>query len=129
MSNEEQPLRRVILESPFRNLDPAVRSQNVDYARACIRHSVYMGEAPLASHLLYTQPGVLDDDDATERMMGIKAGLVWLDAADATVVYTDRGISSGMELGMKAAEKVGRPVERRPSVPRSLKPASPTNLL
>ena len=36
-------------------------------ARACVRDSLLRGEAPIASHLLYTQPGVLGDNVAGER--------------------------------------------------------------
>ena len=41
------------------------------YARACVADCLRRGEAPIASHLLYTQPGVLDDDVPEERAQGI----------------------------------------------------------
>ena len=54
--------------------------------------------APLiASHLLYTQPGILDDTIPDEREVGIAAGLEWAHVAEAMVIYTDRGISPGMQ--------------------------------
>jgi hypothetical protein len=34
-------------------------------------------------------------------------------AADATVVYTDRGISRGMQLGIDRARTENRPIEFR----------------
>jgi hypothetical protein len=68
------------------------------------------GEAPTASHLLYTQPGILRDDVPAERKLGIDAGLAWRDAAE---VYVDRGISSGMQYGIEAARAAGRPIEIR----------------
>jgi len=71
------------------------------------------GEAPIASHLLYTQPGVLDDFDKYERSLGIEAGLVWGELADKTVVYTDLGINPGMTQGIERAEKEDREVEYR----------------
>ena len=52
-------MRRLMLKSPYAG-DIAT---NVDYARACLRDCLQRGEAPLASHLLYTQPDVLDDLD------------------------------------------------------------------
>ena len=70
-------------------------------------------ESPYASHLLYTQPGVLRDRVAHERDLGIRAGLEWGKQAQATVVYIDRGISAGMLRGIEAAETAGRPVETR----------------
>lgn len=106
-------MRRVILESPYGSDDPNVVQTNVLYARACVRDSVLRGESPLASHLLFTQEGILDDTVAEERSLGIKAGLAWGAEADATVVYTDRGISRGMKHGMARAEREGRPIEYR----------------
>lgn len=102
-------MRRVILESPFAG---DVES-NIAYARECVRDCLLRGEAPIASHLLYTQPGVLDDDVPAERQHGIDAGLAWGSVAEATVVYCDRGISRGMKYGIANAEAAGRPVEMR----------------
>lgn len=104
-----QEFRLVILESPFAG-DVAA---NQEYARAALRDCLSRGEAPFASHLLYTQPGVLDDADPSERQLGIAAGLAWGDAACATVVYIDRGLSEGMREGIARAELAGRPVEFR----------------
>src|SRR4051812_26485158 len=89
-------MRLVILESPYAG-DVAA---NLAYARACIKDSLLRGEAPMASHCLYTQPGILDDNDPNERAHGINAGHAWLRVAEAMVVYTDRGISEGMMAGI-----------------------------
>ena len=51
--------RKVILESPYAG-DVETNLRN---ARAAMRDCLLRGEAPYASHLLYTQPGVLDDGD------------------------------------------------------------------
>ena len=102
-------MRRVVLESPY----AGEVDFNVEYARACVRDAVMRGEAPLASHLLYTQPDILRDDVPAERDLGITCGHVWIPFAEAVVVYTDRGISSGMLSGMNAAYRCGVPVETR----------------
>lgn len=102
-------MRRVILESPYAG-DIAT---NLKYARACVRDCLLRGEAPLASHLLYTQDGILKDEVPEERALGIKAGLAWGWVADATVVYVDLGISRGMEEGINHAHAQIRPVELR----------------
>lgn len=99
----------VILESPF----AGDVKRNVRYARACMRDCLLRGEAPFASHLLYTQDGVLDDDVPPERDHGIAAGFAWRAVAAKTVVYTDCGISYGMKLGIADAVRRGRPVEYR----------------
>lgn len=101
--------RRVLIESPL----AGDFERNIRYARACIRHSLLLGEAPFASHLLYAQEGILDDTVAEERRMGIEVGLMWGLMAEATVVYEDLGISPGMRLGIEHAEKHNRPVEYR----------------
>lgn len=102
-------MRLVIVESPF----AGDVERNVRYARACVKDCLRRGESPFASHLLLTQPGVLDDDDPEERAIGIAAGLAWGRVADATVVYADLGVSSGMAQGLRRANAEGRPVERR----------------
>ena len=101
----------VIIESPFKGRTPAEEAENIEYARKAMRDSLYRGEAPFASHLLY--PQMLDDANEHERRMGIEAGLLIGRSADRTVVYTDRGISPGMKQGIKRAEDEGRPVEYR----------------
>lgn len=97
------------MESPFAgDVD-----RHVAYARRALRDCLRRGEAPIASHLLFTQPGVLDDGDPEQRALGIAAGLAWGPVAEATVVYTDHGISRGMEQGIARAREEGRPVELR----------------
>lgn len=100
-------MKRVIIESPFAG-DTA---KNTAYARECLLDSLRRGEAPIASHLLY--PQVLDDMDGVERALGIEAGLVWGTCADLTAVYLDRGVSSGMRLGIRRALMEGRQIEVR----------------
>ena len=102
-------MRLVIVESPYAGDIEA----NVEYARRCVRDSLFRGEAPIASHLLYTQPGILRDEITSERQWGIDAGLAWRSVAEATVVYIDRGVSRGMEYGIAVAKQAGLPVEIR----------------
>lgn len=102
-------MKRVIVESPYAG-DVA---RNERYARACLADCLARNEAPFASHLLYTQPGVLDDTIPKERLQGITAGFSWRAVADLTVVYTDLGITPGMAAGIEHAEKAGRKVEYR----------------
>ena len=103
-------MRRVILESPFAG-SLIGRWLNRRYARRALRDSCLRGEAPLASHLLYTQ--ALDDADPAERQIGIEAGLAWGNLAEATVVYVDRGISRGMRYGIERAQAQAHSVEYR----------------
>lgn len=118
-------MKRVLIESPYAAQphvtlprDEQVR-RHIKYARAALRTSLMAGEAPLASHLLYTQDDVLDDEIAAERSLGIEAGLAWQPCAQLVAVYIDYGVSSGMRQGIAAAHEAGVPVEfRRLSVHR-----------
>ena len=103
-------MKRVILESPYRGsgrwpFSMFHRCANIRYARACIRDSLMRGESPIASHLLYTQPGILRDSDPEERRMGIEAGLAWRGVAELHVFYIDRGTSEGMRAALKMSHQ------------------------
>jgi hypothetical protein len=102
-------MRLVVLESPFSGDIEA----NIKYARACVRDCLMREESCIASHLLFTQDGILDDMAPEERKLGIAAGLAWLRVAEATVVYMDLGISGGMEQGIYAARAAGVTIEYR----------------
>lgn len=102
-------MRLVVVESPFAgNVE-----RNLRYLRAAMRDCLLRGESPYASHALLTQPGVLDDNVPAERELGIAAGFAWRHASHATVVYTDLGVSRGMQAGIDDATARGVPVEWR----------------
>lgn len=105
--------RRVIVETPYKADTEEDIAENERFARACMRDCLQRGESPFASHLLYTQEGILRDDVPEEHALGIEAGLAWGCCADATVVYMNRGISLGMSLGIDHANAACRPVEYR----------------
>ncbi len=106
-------MRRVVLESPYSGETPEAIAANVAYARRCLADSLARGEAPIASHLLHTQPGVLRDEIPEERARGIAAGHAWIEQAHALVVYMDRGVSRGMEAAIRLAGLYGVQIERR----------------
>lgn len=106
-------MRLVLIESPYAGATPDDVDANVAYARRALRDCLLRNEAPLASHVLYTQPGVLDDLVPEERALGIQAGLAWGASAEATVAYVDRGLSPGMIQGIRRALSENRPVEAR----------------
>lgn len=78
------------------------------YLDACLLDSLRRGEAPFASHGLYTRAGVLDDLEPGERDLGIRAGFEWRYAASVTAVYLDLGTSSGMRAGVDHATEMMR---------------------
>ncbi len=111
--------KRVDIESPFMGKSEDLETKtketqrNIKYARCCVRDSLMRGEAPYASHLLYTQPGILDDNIPEERTFGIDAGLELIKEFDLTAVYIDLGISRGMKYAIEKANKEGRKIEER----------------
>ena len=117
LRNERKKL--VVIESPVAGTSPDKDTRdrevvrNIFYARACLRDSFTRGEYPFASHLLYTQLGVLNDNDEAERRLGMEARLAWVALALTTAVYNDLGISSGMRVGIERAIAHGRTVEHR----------------
>lgn len=106
-------MRRVILETPYKGDNWKETEENIHFARLCLRDCLLRGESPFASHLLYTQEGVLNDKKPKERKFGIEAGLEWKAAAEATVVYFNRGISKGMQLGIIKAVALGQEIGYR----------------
>lgn len=100
-------MKFVIIESPYSgDID-----SNVEYAKDCMMDSITRMEVPFASHLLYTQ--VLDDKIQDERYAGMTLGYEVMKRADLVAVYTDKGISEGMESGIKLAKKHNKEIEYR----------------
>jgi hypothetical protein len=100
-------MRVVIIESPY----AGDIERNITYARQCMLDCLMRGEAPFASHLLYTQ--CLNDNVPAERALGMAAGEAVMERADASVVYVNFGISEGMQAGIAAAVRFGLPIEYR----------------
>ena len=105
-------MKLVVIESPFKGTRGEMAQYEV-YLDAAMHDCLMRGEAPYASHALYTRKGVLDDTIETERMLGIHAGFAWRQVAELTVVYDDYGISSGMNYGIEDSLKRGVRVEYR----------------
>ena len=113
--------RRVIVVSPYSGKtgpgdvgNAADRKcRNTAYARLAVRDCLDRGEAPVAFHILYTQPSVIADGDPDERAMGMARARDWYTAADAVVVYDDFGVSDGMQEDIEHAQGLGIPVEWR----------------
>jgi hypothetical protein len=102
---------RVIVESPFANEDKFLFERNKRYLEEAMLDCLKRGEAPFASHKMYTQ--CLDDNVPEQRELGIQAGFAWRSVAEKTVVYTDLGISRGMQYGIEHATKMGHVIDYR----------------
>lgn len=122
-----EPISLAVIESPYSAPTLGLFARNVRYARAAVRDAIQLGYAPLASHLLYTQPSVLDEADADQRARGILLGhfpytlLVspYLRSRDTMetrttgLVYAELGVTAGMKAGIQTAKLCGCPVLHR----------------
>jgi hypothetical protein len=94
----------VILESPYSAKSGLFDiKSNLAYAQACMRDCIARGEAPFGSHLLY--PQILNDNDPTQRELGISLGYAWRSVAMYSVFYTDFGWSNGMLAALQTAKE------------------------
>jgi hypothetical protein len=78
--------------------------KNVDAARRYCRFAVERGFIPIAPHLLF--PQFLDDNDDTERELGLFFGNALMSKCAEVWVFGDR-ISAGMETEIKRARWKG----------------------
>lgn len=101
----------VMIESPFSAATLEEKNDNLAYARQAVQDSLQRGESPLAPHLWFTE--WLDDDDEADRLRGFACLESWMAKCDRVVVYTDHGVSGGMQFGIELALQLGKPVEKR----------------
>lgn len=104
-------MKTVAIESPWRAATLYEQLRNRRYILDCVSDCLRRGESPYASHLMLTE--VLDDADEAQRNTGLWAGFEWSRKAEARVVYTDLGVSAGMELGIKHAADIDQVTEYR----------------
>lgn len=102
-------MKRVVIESPY----AGDVQRNAMYAIAAVKDSLSRGEAPIASHLLFAENGIVDESDPNGRRLGIGAGLAWVPVADLMAFYIDYGESEGMREARLLAEELGIPTEFR----------------
>jgi hypothetical protein len=106
---------KVVVESPYAgDVD-----RNMKYLRACFQDCLTKHEAPIASHKLYTDIPACQDDIPDHRDLGIVAGYAWGVEADKVVVYTNFGISGGMQKAIDFYTQLGMDIEYR-QIPRSM---------
>src|SRR5215469_13633900 len=112
--------KKVVIESPY----SGDTKKNLAYLNLCMLDSIRRGEAPIASHKLYTD--ILNDNDPEERSLGINLGFTWLKAADLVAFYSNLGFSRGMSFSLDRLKKkiVRVPYEIRTIDPEILKTIS-----
>lgn len=98
-------MRLVLIESPYGARSHKTKLTYKDYLDQCILDCIRRGEAPFASHRMYTR--ALNDHNPSERELGMTLGWEWLRVVEHVVVYEDYGISRGMETGIERAKSFG----------------------
>lgn len=102
------------IKSPNLKFDPVYKklvNKNLEYARQCCHWVFEQNGVPFASHLFYTQEGMLDDTNQEERKKGIEAGFFIGVFAEKVCVFYDKGISKGMKLGVQKALERDQDIE------------------
>ncbi len=103
-------MKKVIIESPFKNSNPVIFNDNLFYLNAIARRLMLTHEvAPLYFHSLYTQ--CLNDNVHDERMKGLYTSFEFHTDSDVKFYAIDRGLSEGMILGAKDAIAKGIDIE------------------
>lgn len=81
--------------------------ENIKRAKRFCRYVMAHGHSCFAPHLFY--PQFLDDASATERQMGLTAGLAWLEKSDEIWVFEEHP-SPGMKIEISHARAHKIPV-------------------
>ena len=69
--------------------------RNKQYARELTAHAIQLGYAPITPHLYITE--CLDDNEPSQRDLGLNAGIALLSVCDIIIVGWRYGISDEME--------------------------------
>jgi hypothetical protein len=81
---------------------------NIEAAKRYCRYVIAQGCMPVASHLLY--PRILKDDEPEERELGLMFGLALLAMTDEVWVFSEHGISDGMQQEIHEAKRLKKTV-------------------
>lgn len=101
-------MKLISVESPFAPTATSTTDEHIRYARKACRFVALKGYSPYASHLFFTQPGILDDTIPEERELGIKGGKAWEVHAEESWFFLDYGMTKGMKYGLDEATRLGR---------------------
>lgn len=104
-------MKLVFVVSPYSATEKTQLEGNVAYAVMAMRDCFARGEAPYVGHIMY--PCVLRDDVPEERTLGMESAWGFLARCDLMVVYTDRGVSIGMQADINEAKRLGVPIVTR----------------
>lgn len=100
-----------LLVTPFMAEDPSNASKMNRYAVRATKDSLNKNEAPLASHLFFSE--VLNVKNPIERDIGLQSQLMWMRGAKVVVVYMDFGVTPAMQTVINAATQLSKRIEYR----------------
>lgn len=103
IKNTEKEKRIVFICSPYKG-DIEV---NTSRAKRYGRFAVTKKQVPIIPHLMY--PRFLDEDNPSERAMGLEMGLILLSKCQEIWVFGSR-ISKGMEIEIEKAKEMKIPI-------------------
>ena len=83
--------------------------RNVKYAQEITKCAVRKGYAPIVPQLYL--PQILDDEDPSERALGLDVGLALLQGCDLIIVGGQYGISAGMATEIREALRLCIPIK------------------
>lgn len=107
----KQPRKAVLLVTPFMAEDPAQAARMTRYALRATRDSMNRNEAPLPSHLFYSE--VLNVRNPIERDIGLQSQLTWIKGCDIVAVYIDFSITPAMQVVINNAIIRNKKIEYR----------------
>lgn len=79
---------------------------NINAAIGYCRYVIDQGFMPIASHLIY--PQILNDDNPSERNLGLRFGLALLSVCDEVWVFGE--VSSGVAKEIEVAKRLEKPL-------------------
>ena len=105
---ENAKIKKVFICSQYRANEKHTTEDNITRALYACKCAISRGYAPYAPHLYL--PRCLDDNDPTERALGIEVGKAFLASCDE-VWQWGATVSEGMALELDYASKLGIPIK------------------
>lgn len=98
----------VYLASPLSAPTEEGMVKNQQLAIKLSKRLIQKGLVPMTPHIYF--PLFLNEFNPNERQIGLDMGLVWLNLCQAMYVYTNNGISKGMQGEIEHALKHNIPI-------------------
>lgn len=101
-------MNKIYICSPLSSSYQKTVELNQSQARDLCGMLIHLGLLPIAPHIYFTQ--FLNDNDETQRLIGIKMGIELLKECDIIYVYDTDKISNGMKEEINFAQEKNIPI-------------------